>query len=396
MDVMKQRFFYISNAFEESVKKQRSISGDSPAASGKVIRLCHAVRTQGGKAIVISLGRGRQRGSWRWYPVTIRRTERIPVVYAAYYDAPLLTHLVSACSLFFILLKNSRCNSVLIFYNFLSYYVPGLIINRLMGRRCILDLEDGYRRDEASLKGHLNQFLIKIHNHYCNGGAMLASSTLIKQTPLRPNIVCYGVAPIVSHIKDWRLLPIKILFGGALLKDTGAELFLDAIGNIMSNNPAIASRLKITVTGFGDMSDKIQDTAETLYKGLVEFRGSVSNKEYIQILSESHVGLCLKLPDMSMGATTFPSKVVEMAAYGLLVVSTKVSDVPKLFSDKCGVLLSQATPQNLADILTDVASFPEKYQVIALRGQKVITTLLSPERVGAALLDFWSGSNSVR
>ncbi|MDA8414146.1 MAG: glycosyltransferase, partial [Desulfobacteraceae bacterium] len=357
----------------------------------KVIRICHAVRAQGGKATVISLGRRRQIGSWKWYPASIRKTNGVPVIYASYWDAPLLTHVVSACSLLLILLKTSCRDSVLIFYNSLAYYVPSLIINRLMGRRCILDLEDGCRSDEKSPKGRLNHLLMRIHNHYCNGGAMLASSALMKQTPLRPTIVCYGVAPVAHSIKDWNSFPIKVLFGGALLKDTGAELFLDAMELLMSTNPSIGSKLKIIITGFGDISDKIQEAARTQLKSFIEYRGNVSNQEYIELLCESHVGLCLKLPDMSMGATTFPSKVIEMAAYGLLIVSTKVSDVPKVFSKECGVLLKQATPQNLSDVLTDIASSPNKYQEIALHGHEEITLSYSPQMVGSVLLNFWRG-----
>lgn len=393
--MLKQRFFYISNAFEESVKLQRSVSGDSPAASAKVIRLCRAVREQGGKATVISLGRCRQTGSWQWYPATIRRDKGVPIVYACYLDAPILTHFVSALSLFFILLKSTRRDSVLIFYNFLAYYAPALIINRLRGRRCILDLEDGCRNDERSLKGRLNKLLLKIHNVCCTGGAMLASSALISQTPLRPTMVCYGVAPWIQCNKDWHSSPLQVLFGGALCKDTGAKLFLDALNLLVTQRPGIGSELKIVVTGFGDMADKIRETAHARYQGFVDFRGTVASDEYVELLHESHIGLCLKMPDMSMGATTFPSKVVEMAAFGLLVVATKVSDVPSLFSDETGVLLNMACPEDLAAALLKIADSPKKHKNIALHGQRELTAMFSPERVGAAFLDFWRGSSSV-
>lgn len=387
-----QRFFYISNVFDENVKQHRSIRGDSPAASGKVIRLCRAVRQQGGEAIVISLGRGRQRGSWKWYPSVIQNSEGVPIIYAAYFDAPILTHIVSIFSLFFILFKKTRRDSVLIFYNFLAYYIPTLIVNRLMGRRCILDIEDGCRNDEITFKGRLNFFLLKLHNLFCNGGVMLASSSLIDQTSLRPAIVCYGVIPIVQCHKNWHTSKIQVLFGGALLKETGAELFLNTLNLLAKNHPDIISKLKIVVTGFGKMSVDIREKAITQYKGFVEFRGSVSDMEYVSLLHKSHVGLCLKLPDMSMGSTTFPSKVVEMAAFGLLIVSTKVSDVPLLFSENSGVLLEKASPEDLASVLSNIVESPEKYRKIALQGQKQITSLLSHQKVGSALKNFWEGS----
>jgi len=386
-----QRYFYISNAFDEGVKRHRSITGDSPAASGKIISICRSVREQGGKATVVSLGRGRQGGSWKWHPAVIRRPEGVPIIYAAYFDAPLVTHIVSAFSMLMVLLRVARRNSVLIFYNYLAYYVPTLIVSRLLGRRCILDLEDGFRSDDRTWKGRLNLFLLTTYNIFCNGGAMLASSTLIDQTRLRPTIVCYGAATDVPCCKNWHESPLQVLFGGALFKDTGAELFLDTLNLLVTEHRDVLCKFKIVVTGAGDMAEKIKETVLAKYHGFVEFRGAVSRKEYMEILHESHIGMCLKMPDMSMGMTTFPSKVVEMAAFGLLVVSTKVSDVPFLFSDRTSVLLKNASPEDLASVLVDIAKLPEKYGDIAFQGHKELTELLSNQRVGAALLAFWKG-----
>jgi glycosyltransferase involved in cell wall biosynthesis len=123
----------------------------------------------------------------------------------------------------------------------------------------------------------------------------------------------------------------------------------------------------------------------------LDFRGNVSTGEYRQILQDSHLGLCLKLPSSSMGATTFPSKVVELASNGLLVVSTKVSDVPLILDNSCAFLLGEATAQALANALTEIASHPEKSGATALKGQQKIAALLSEETVGAGLLQFWRG-----
>lgn len=381
--------------FEESVKLFRSISGDSPAASGKVIRLCQAVRLSGGNVWVISLGRGRQKGSWKWYPSVVRRSEGVPIIYTAYFDAPLLTHFITTLSLFLILLRITNRNSVLIFYNFLIYYAPALVINRLCGRRCVLDLEDGFRSDERTIKRFLNHFLLGLHNMLCNGGAMVASSSLITQTTLRPNYVCYGVAPSVQFHKDWCALPLQVIFGGALLHDTGVELFLQTLEMLVFERSNITTRLKFIVTGFGDLSGQIKEFVETRYKDFVEFRGNISSLEYREILNQSHIGLCLKLPDRSMGATTFPSKVVEMAAYGLLVVSTNVSDVPNVLSDDSAVLLREAEPLALAQALKYISSNPTFARETAKKGQMRVATLLSAKKVGTELLRFWNGIDTL-
>lgn len=391
----KRRYLYISNAFEANEKDKRLITGDSPAASGKVIGLCRAVRSHGGKASIISLGRGRQRGSWEWYPSVIRRVDGVPIVYAACLDAPIVSHLVSTISLLFVVIKIMKRESIAIYYNYLPHYVPCLISNRIMKRRCILDLEDGHRSDEKTLRGRINRYLLAIYNLLCNGGVMLASSSLIKQTSLRPFCICYGVVPSVNCITRWKEQPLQVLYGGQLCKDTGVDLFLESLAIIIKKGKGIKHKLRIVITGFGDMSVYLENEVRHKYNDFVEYRGALSKAEYIQLLRESHVGLSLRIPGMLMSTTTFPSKVVEMAAFGLLVVSTRVSDVPLLFSEKTGVLLNNASPEDLAAVLLSIVDSPETYRDIALQGQRELSSLLSPQRVGAELLNFWNGSDSL-
>jgi len=149
--------------------------------------------------------------------------------------------------------------------------------------------------------------------------------------------------------------------------------------------------LTFVVTGYGDMAGRIERMSREEMKGLLVFHGKVGYPEYRNILLRSHIGLCLKLPDNSMGATTFPSKVVEMAAYGLLVVSTPVSDVPRVFCEDSAVLLGETTPDALAGIFRRIAADPAEFGERAIRGQNRIRSMYSPEKVGPELLSFWCG-----
>ena len=94
-----------------------------------------------------------------------------------------------------------------------------------------------------------------------------------------------------------------------------------------------------------------------------------------------------------MGATTFPSKVIELAAHGLLVVSTRVSDVPDIFDESTAFLLKEATPLNLANVMLDIANYPEKAHVVAINGQNMITSLCSYKKIGSELIQFWQGTS---
>jgi len=386
-----QRFYYICNIFEDTVKLKRNITTDSPAANRKVSRLCHAVQKAGGDARIISLGRGRSIGTLRRYPATVRRINKVPIVYIDHWDIPVLTHLVSLISLCIMVLRFTDRNSVLVFYNRQIHYLFALIVSRLFGRSCVLDIEDGYRSDDKSIRNIPNSVLVKVFNVCCNGGAMLASSSLKGQTSATHTYVCYGVAETFRQKKDWSHAPLLVLLGGSLLKDTGAALFLEALKLLQVKSPSVLKKLQFVATGFGDLADQLQSAAVGDMKEFLSFQGNVTANEYQTIMRESHIGLCLKLPDSSMGATTFPSKVVELASNGLLVVSTKVSDVPLVFDDKTAFLLGEATPQALADTLLNIANHPEIACETALNGQHKIASLLSEEKVGSELLRFWQG-----
>jgi glycosyltransferase involved in cell wall biosynthesis len=392
-DILNKRYFYISNAFEETVLRERAISGDSPAASGKVIRVCRAVRSAGGKTYVVSLGRGRQKGTWKLFPPIIRRSGSAPVIYTAFYDAPLFTHIVSMLSLCVIMIKLTNRYSTIIYYNYLPHYIPTLLVNYVLGRNSILDIEDGYIQDDKSFKGLINKLLLKTFNRLCTGGAMLASSALKFQASLSRNYVCYGVAPCVSIDKDWSEDRLQILFGGSLLKDTGAVILLEAIELIQLHHSDLASKFKFIITGFGDYSAELEKVALT-YPNLVDYYGNVDADAYRALLRRSHIGLCLKIPDLSMGATTFPSKVIELTAYGLLLISTRVSDVPKVFSTEMALLLDDVSATGLVEALTRIYEDPQYYYQMSLRCKKMISQLYTSEKVGSELLRFWEGKDA--
>lgn len=387
---MNKRFFYISNAFEEKELCERAISGDSPAASGKVIRICRAVRLAGAKTYVVSLGRGRQKGTWKLFPSVIRRSGNAPIIYCAFFDAPVLTHLVSMISLCLIMLRLAKRDSTIIYYNYLLHYIPTLFVNYVLGRNSIFDIEDGFIENDHSVKGKVNKLLVKLFNKLCCGGAMLASSALKHQTSLAHNYVCYGVAPFVPTAKEWTDDRLQILFGGSLLKDTGAALLLETLELIHSNYPELASKFKFIITGFGDYSAAL-DKMAVKYPNLIEFHGNVDADEYKALLRKAHIGLCLKLPDLSMGATTFPSKVIELTAYGLLLISTNVSDVPKVFSKKTALLLDNVSPQGLVEALTRINENRAFFYDLSLSCKNMIDKQYSSERVGTELLRFWDG-----
>jgi glycosyltransferase involved in cell wall biosynthesis len=293
------------------------------------------------------------------------------------------------------MIRHKTRRPILIFYNHEPYFLLILMIGHILGWRCILDLEDGIRRDEVGLRASLNRCLIRVYNCLCSGGAMLAASALRDQISIHPQYVCHGIAPSVEGEKNWSSMQLQVLFSGSLLHETGAGIFLETISLLLREFPEIFNHLKFVVTGYGAMSGQIERMSQKEMKGYLTFHGKLGYAEYKNIISQSHVGLCLRLPDSSIAETTFPSKVVEMAAYGLLVVSTPVSDVPQVFGNDSAVLLEETSPYALAQALRQIVANPAEFRVRALRGQLRVRSMYSSEKVGTELLTFWVGEGSV-
>lgn len=387
---VQQRFVYVCNVFDGETLALRGVQIYSPAASGKVIRICEALRQEKVDAWIVTLGRRRQNGSGRVYPAFVTRSGGTPLVYLQFCDIPLVTHLLSAVSLCAALWRLRSERVTMVFYNHLPHYLLGLVAAKLfLKANCVLDLEDGFSTDEPWRQRFVNGLLLRIYNLLCADVALIANSRLRVQVSARRAVVCYGIAPSVAvAAKSWSGV-IQILYSGALMKETGVDQFLGALEVLRARHPVLCQRLRFVVTGFGDGAEAIRAAADR-FPGLLDYHGMVSWPAYRCLLEQSHVGLCLKIPGYSLADTTFPSKVVEMAAYGLLVTSNRVSDVPLVFPKGCALLLEKADRESLASTLAWVINNPYQAAEIAAQGHRRITTKMSRHNVVADFKTLWA------
>jgi glycosyltransferase involved in cell wall biosynthesis len=272
----------------------------------------------------------------------------------------------------------------------MPHYVLALLVVRFAHIRCILDLEDGPRDDLRNLRGTLERFLIHVWDRWADA-AMVANTQILDRIQTRPAYVYYGVAPAVFIDRNWNG-QIQFLFSGYLSEETGVEVLISALHGLKESTPGILSGFRVRAAGYGGLTDRMRSAADGELRGILEFHGLASDAEYQEFLRTSHVGLCLKMPDHSMGQTTVPSKVIEFARWGLLVVSYKVSDVPALFSEDCAVLLREPAADELAAAIKRVIEDPSGSRHRAMAGQRVIAGRLDPGIVAHELARLWSGS----
>jgi hypothetical protein len=82
-----------------------------------------------------------------------------------------------------------------------------------------------------------------------------------------------------------------------------------------------------------------------------------------------------------MGMTTFPSKVIEIAAEGKLVLTTKLGHVSDLLGEDGAVYLKDEAPFTLAQAMVDVVDDLSVAESRALVGQQRVLQRCGPEKV---------------
>ncbi len=380
----RQIVVYLTNAIDESVKAERKITTDSPAATNKVLALASAMRGEGMRCIVLSLGRGRQNSSGIRHAATARCLNHSVILYAAFWQLPLLTHLVSFVSLAWLLGKliwRHRGVCVLA-YNRSYHYLPALLLARLIGVRVYLDLEDGYIVENKGGLRHIKNCLTRrCLNWLCPDGAIVASSGLVAQLAHSFPLVCYGVAKSdCAKRQNWNAPRLQILFSGTLLEEVGSRLFLASLGILRDRYPALTGQLQFVVTGKGPCAGDFRSFAANSPEWL-SFGEDLTRDQYLEILRGSHVGLSLRLSTFEMGGTTFPSKVIEYAEHGLVVISTRTSDVPLLFG--AGALyLEDETAPALAAMLASLPARRDELRLTSACGHQFVLQSCGPEAVG--------------
>lgn len=389
-----ETLFFICNAFDDITRLERGVSTDSPAASRKIFLLCKAVGQAGIRSIVISMGRGKQDGSGRFFQCKLLRVNGVLVIYLPFVNIPIFSELLSLFSLVPIIwrMRNRRGEKAAIFYNRMPAYLFALILVKALHFITILDLEDG----ETGLKsGFLStaksRVLAYVFDALCSNGVLLACGSLSGMTRIRPSLCYYGTAISDLDSVKWCNPCVTVLMGGTIDADTGAELLINTIDQLRRESPPWAQQLRFEVTGKGACLEELKNLAAGSGIPQVIVHGRTTDREYRAVLNRCDVGLALKPNKGMLANTTFPSKVVELSAAGLLVITTDISDVRRVLGDGA-LYLTLDEPQALVDLLEYVVKDRSSAQKCAQLGVRNVNEVCSPWAAGRMVSEFIFGN----
>jgi glycosyltransferase involved in cell wall biosynthesis len=389
--VTRPTLIVLCNALDDATRKRRRITTDSPAASRKVFMLCEALRLAGVRPYVLSLGRGKADGSVTTFRTSVRRVRGIPVVYAPFSHVPIVSELLTLVGPIFAVWRLSRRRrKAIVYYNRMTAYLPTLAVAAALRYRNILDLEDGEVAKAGA--GRVARAVACVFDWLCRGGALLACTALSRMTRTRPVLCYYGIATAGAPAPRWNGPHVTLLMSGTIAPDTGADMLARAIRVLRADAPEWAHDITLEVTGKGPSLDAFRALAGEPGAPRVVVHGRTTDAEYAEILARCDAGLALKPIGGELADTTFPSKVIEFAGAGLLVVTTDISDVREVLGAGA-FYLTRNDEQELLSLLRRVAEDRLVARDTAVAGTRAVRDRCSPLLAGQAVSAFVFGKN---
>ncbi|MEZ2144653.1 glycosyltransferase family 4 protein [Bradyrhizobium sp. DN5] len=324
---------------------------------------------------------------------SIERIERIPYVRLFALGRGAFRRLTASVSFLFYTISVVRSNDAVLLYNAFPEYILAAFYRFLIGHRAILDVEDGPRVDERGPRGAMNIISFHILRALCDQKVVTVSKALAETLKLTKYHVNYGVSFQTRNSKPpterFRAdAPLSILYGGAIMPETGSDLFCKAVRQLADNHPKL--RVTFHITGVYDSTflEGLRLNQPNDCETEIIVHGDLTAAEYNALLRSMDVGLCLKLPSHSMGQTTFPSKVVEICAAGVLLCTTRVSDVPDIFDDNNAVVLKNEEVDELVGAIANICHNKEEMQHRAHCGRLMVEHRFGVTKVGSDLRAF--------
>ncbi|MFJ5392656.1 glycosyltransferase [Pectobacterium sp. CHL-2024] len=389
-----KKIIIVCNAIDDVVRSERNITTDSPAASRKVFMLADALADTHVHVDIVSMGRGKANGGFKFYNLKKIKNGNVNITYLPFthirFFSELLTFLylaiITACSI----AKGGYSDKAVIFYNRLPAYILSLFVSVIFRAKRIIDIEDGeiVSNERKSLKNKVKSIVPWLYDTFCKNGAMLACSALSSMTKIEHTTCYYGtVSPVIRETTVFDKNKVSILLSGSLSEDTGAERLSNAI-RLMRSDSQRWRNVQFEISGQGPSLQSFQDLMNGEGFPAVRVHGRLSNSDYHDLLVNCDVGLALKPIIGSLANTTFPSKVVEYANSGLLVISTDISDVRHVLGADGAIFLSTDSEDEIINAFDKVIHDIAWSKKTAEEGKNNVLNLLAPECASNKLMNF--------
>ena len=168
------------------------------------------------------------------------------------------------------------------------------------------------------------------------------------------------ISRFTSSIQENFNDPVRLIYVGRLVKEKGVQSTLEVLSNL-------PKELKWTFDIIGDGSYRKELEEQVKALGLKKQVDFIGNCENIPELLKEH-DVFIHMPECAEG---FGITIIEAMAAGLLCICREKGGIPEIITNgKDGILVH--SKEELTEVLSDILSRSEEYQVVKLRENAVI------------------------
>jgi glycosyltransferase involved in cell wall biosynthesis len=166
---------------------------------------------------------------------------------------------------------------------------------------------------------------------------------------------------------------------------------------ILSSKHLVNKQLEIHIYGYGDLEESYKALVEAHQLDRVYIHGMVqSREEMLTIFSQNDAFLCPSVRAKDGDMDGIPTVLMEAMAYGIPVISTRLSGILDLISDQQTGFITEANPESIAmTINTFYAMPPQQIAVIVKSAKNIIYKKYNSVKLVNSLVRIWSSQKSL-
>jgi len=350
-DIQVGRIICLSNTFDQQYVNVRGEEVLSYFGIEKRRNLWRCLKLASGRQIIIlsSPPKASKRRRAQWLSPQEIDFDGHPQFICANWDIPKLRVPLSWFFYAIHVLRHTHDGDTVLIDNYEIIYVIAAWVTRLRRKvRFILDYEDGKHLIDKGIYFVLSRLAEALGRPLVTA-ALIAAPALQKRLP--SNVPVELVPGFFSPRSDFGPrdsdgTDVHFLYSGSLDKPRGVDLLL-AAGDLLP-----PSGWQLHITGAGELEEQAREVAQRISKR-ISFHGTLPSEPFERLLRKCHVGLnCQRISD-PISEVTFPSKVFSYLRAGLVVLSSRASDVQSICGDTC-FYYNEETPDNLARCMQQV------------------------------------------
>ncbi len=139
----------------------------------------------------------------------------------------------------------------------------------------------------------------------------------------------------------------------------GTDVVIESMSDILRAFP----NASLDVIGDGSLLPKLKRLARDCgVDDKVHFHGKLEHAKVVSLMQQNHV-FCYP----TSASEGFPKVVLEALASGMPVITTKVSVLPDLIANGCGILLDSPSPTELSNAVINICSDNRRYEQMSAK-----------------------------